>query len=58
VTFSHFGALTTFALLVSVVFAIITKSEPREQFRYGIFVFISFLAAAILVGWIMYPLPL
>jgi hypothetical protein len=58
VTLSHFGALTTFALLVSVVFAIITKSEPREQFRYGIFVFISFLAAAILVGWIMFPLPL
>jgi heme A synthase len=58
VTFSHFGALTTFALLVAVVFAIITKSEPREQVRYGIFVFVSFLAAAILVGWIMYPLPL
>jgi hypothetical protein len=58
VTFSHFGALTTFALLVSVVFAIITKSGPGEQLRYGIFVFISFLAAAILVGWIMYPLPL
>jgi heme A synthase len=58
VTFSHFGALTTFALLVSVVFAIITKSEPREQVRYGIFVFICFLAAAVLVGWIMYPLPL
>ena len=57
-TFSHFGALTTFALLVSVVFAIITKSEAREQVRYGIFVFICFLAAAVLVGWIMYPLPL
>jgi heme A synthase len=55
---SHFGALTTFALLVSVVFAIITKSEPREQIRYGIFVFFSFLAAAILVGWIMFPLPI
>ena len=57
-TFSHFGALATFALLVSVVFAIITKSNPREQLRYGIFVFISFLAAAIVVGWIMYPLPM
>ena len=55
---SHFGALVTFALLVSVVFAIITKSEPRDQIRYGIFVFISFLAAAIVVGWIMFPLPI
>lgn len=56
--FSHFGALTTFALLVAVVFAIITKNEPREQFRYGLFVFISFLAAGIVVGWIMFPLPM
>lgn len=54
---SHFGALTTFALLVAVVFAIITKSTPREQFRYGVFVFLSFLAVAIVVGWVMYPLP-
>ena len=56
-TLSHFGALTTFALLVSVVFAIITKSTPREQFRYGVFVFLSFVAVAIVVGWVMYPLP-
>ena len=56
--FTNFGALTTFALLVAVVFAIITRSEPREQLRYGIFVFFSFLAAAIVVGWIMYPFPL
>ena len=55
---SHFGALTTFSLLVAVVFGIITKSTPREQIRYGIFVFISFLAAALIIGWIMYPLPI
>lgn len=54
---SHFEALTIFALLVAVVFAIITKGTPREQFRYGVFVFFSFLAAAIVVGWIMYPFP-
>jgi hypothetical protein len=56
-TLSHFGALATFALLVSVVFAIITKSTPREQLRYGVFVFLSFLGVAIVVGWVMYPLP-
>ena len=57
-TLSHFQALLIFALLVSVVFALVTKNEPREQFRYGIFVFLSFLAVALAVGWIMYPLPL
>ncbi len=55
---SHFEALIVFALLVSTVFALITKSTPREQFRYGVFVFVSFLIVALAVGWIMYPLPL
>ena len=55
---SHFTALVVFALIVSTVFALITKNEPREQFRYGVFVFFSFLAVALVIGWIMYPLPL
>jgi hypothetical protein len=55
---SHFGALLLFSLIVSTVFALITKNEPADQFRYGIFVFLSFLAVALVVGWIMYPLPL
>ena len=55
---SHFTALTVFALIVAVVFAIITKNTPREQVQYGVFVFVSFLAAAIVLGWIMYPFPL
>jgi galactitol-specific phosphotransferase system IIC component len=55
---SHFTALAVFALIVSTVFALITKNEPREQFRYGVFVFLSFIAVAVVVGWLMYPLPL
>jgi hypothetical protein len=55
---SHFEALLVFSLIVSTVFALITKNTPREQFRYGVFVFISFLAVAVVVGWIMFPLPL
>ena len=55
---SHFSALVIFAVIVSTVFALITKHEPQEQLRYGVFVFLSFLAVAFVVGWIMYPLPL
>jgi hypothetical protein len=58
VILSHFTSLVIFAVIVSTVFAIITKNEPREQLRYGVFVFVSFLAVAIVVGWIMFPLPL
>jgi hypothetical protein len=57
-TLSHFEALVVFALIVSTVFALITKNGPREQLRYGVFVFLSFLAVALAVGWIMFPLPL
>jgi hypothetical protein len=57
VNFSHFEALTVFAIFVSTVFGLITKSTPREQFRYGVFVFVSFLCVAIVAGWLMYPLP-
>jgi hypothetical protein len=58
VNLSHFQALVIFAVIVSTVFALITKNGPREQLRYGVFVFLSFLAVALAVGWIMYPLPL
>jgi hypothetical protein len=58
VILSHFTALFVFATIVSTVFALITKNEPREQLRYGVFVFLSFLAVAFAVGWIMFPLPL
>ena len=55
---THFESLFVFSVIVSTVFALITKNTPREQVRYGIFVFVSFLAVAFFVGWIMYPLPL
>ncbi len=56
---SHFPALVIFALIVSAVFAMITKNTPQRTIplrRY--FVFFSFLFVAIVVGWLMYPLPL
>lgn len=56
-TFSHFTALLIFALIVSVVFALINKSGPKEQLKYGVFVFFSFLGVAVVVGWVMFPFP-
>ncbi len=55
---SHFESLFVFSMIVSTVFALITKNTPDEQVRYGLFVFVSFLAVAFFVGWIMFPLPL
>jgi hypothetical protein len=54
---SHLLLLTLFAFFVSLVFAVISKDDAREQFRFGGLLFVGFLAAAIVLGWMMYPLP-
>lgn len=55
---SHFLWLTVFAFLVSVVFATILRDDPKQQVRAGALMWLGFVAAAILLGWLMYPLPL
>ena len=55
---SHLVLLALFAFFVSLVFAVLTKDDPREQLRFGGLLFAGFLAAAVLFGWLMYPFPL
>ena len=50
--------LVVFALFVSLVFAILTKDDVREQLRLGGMLFAGFVVAAIVAGWLMYPFPL
>lgn len=54
---SHLLWLVVFAFLVSLVFAVLLRDDPREQLRTGAFMFGGFISAAILLGWLMYPLP-
>ena len=54
---SHFLLLTIFAFFVSLVFALLTKDDTREQLRFGGMMFGGFLAAAIILGWLMLPFP-
>ena len=55
---SHFGLLILFAFFVSLVFATLMRDEPREQMRFGVRLFGGFVGAGVLLGWLMYPLPL
>jgi len=55
---SHLILLATFAFFVSLVFALLSRDDPREQLRFGGLLFAGFLAAAIVLGWLMYPFPL
>lgn len=55
---SHFFLLVLFAFFVSLVFAVLLKDEKAEQLRTGLYMFGGFIVAAIVIGWLMYPLPL
>ena len=55
---SHVGLMVLFALFVSVVFATLTRDEPTEQVRMGLKLFGGFVSASLVLGWLMYPLPL
>jgi heme/copper-type cytochrome/quinol oxidase subunit 4 len=54
----HFFLLALFAFFVSIVFAVLLRDQPRAQLRTGAMMFGGFLAAAVVLGWLMYPLPL
>jgi hypothetical protein len=55
---SHFGLMLLFAFFVSLVFATIAKDTPSEQARLGAQMFAMFIAAAIVLGWVMRLFPL
>jgi hypothetical protein len=55
---SHLGLLLLFALFVSVIFATLMRDDPKEQLRFGIRLLAGFVGAALVLSWLMYPLPL
>jgi energy-coupling factor transporter transmembrane protein EcfT len=55
---SHFAVLLVFATLVALVFAVLQKDTPREQAVLGLKIFAAFVAAGLVLGWIMLPFPL
>jgi hypothetical protein len=54
----HFLLLVLFAFFVSLVFAVLLRDDPRAQLRLGAMMMGGFVAAGIVLGWLMYPLPL
>jgi hypothetical protein len=49
--------LVLFAFFVSLVFAIIAKDGVGEQVRLGGLMFAGFIVSALVLGWLMYPIP-
>ena len=54
---SHLLLMVLFAFFVSLVFAVISKDDVREQARFGGMMFGGFMVAALVLGWLMYPFP-
>jgi predicted cobalt transporter CbtA len=54
---SHLLMLIAFALIVSTVFALVHTNDFKAQLRFGIKVFVAFMLAAVVIGWLMYPFP-
>jgi len=55
---SHLGLMIVFALFVSTVFATLMRDDPKQQLMFGARLFAGFVASGILIGWLLYPLPL
>ena len=55
---SHVLLLVLFAFLVSVVFAVLMRDDMHAQIRTGGWMFVTFFAVALVLGWLIYPLPL
>jgi hypothetical protein len=51
---SHFTAVLLFSLFVSVVFGITQRETPRRMWRYGLYCFVMFVGAAVVLSWVMY----
>ena len=51
---SHFAAVVLFALFASVVFGITQRDTPRRMVRYGLYCFVVFVLAAVVLSWVMF----
>ncbi len=54
---SHFLLLVLFSFLVSLVFAVLLRDDPRAQLRTGALMFGGFIAAGVVLAWSLFPMP-
>jgi hypothetical protein len=55
---SHFLLLVLFSFFSSLVFALLVRDDPGDQFRFGLLMFGGMVCSAVLLGWLMFPLPI
>lgn len=55
---SHLLLLVFFAICVSTVMAVLQKDDRAGQVRLAAYIAAGFVGTALVLGWLMYPLPL
>lgn len=54
---SHFFLMVLFALIVSVFFAFLWRSERRERIKLFLQIFLGMVVGGLVVAWLMYFFP-
>jgi phosphate/sulfate permease len=54
---SHILLLVLFSLLVSAVFAVLLRDDPRAQITTGLKLVGGFVGVGLALGWLLYPMP-
>ena len=54
---AHVVLMFLYALATGVFFALLWKEDRRERLRLFLVVFFSLFLGAIVLGWVMYRLP-
>ena len=55
---SHLLLLVFFAVCVAIVMAVLQKDDRPGQIRLALYIAGGFVGAALVLGWLLYPLPL
>jgi hypothetical protein len=55
---THVGLLALFSLFVALIFAVLMRETPPEQGLLGARLFAALVGGALVLAWLMYPLPL
>jgi hypothetical protein len=54
----HFLVMMLYAVIVALVFAVVSRDTGRERVFYGLKVFAEFMGIGIALAWLLYFLPL
>jgi hypothetical protein len=54
---THLQSLLLYAVVVSIAFALISRSTARRRIRYAVLAFFAFFSIAVAIGWLMYFFP-